>query len=121
MLLDSNIIIYSALEEHEPLREFIAGISPAASEISMVEVLGYPTLSDTTKEFFKDLFETFTMYPVSDDVITNAIKLRQTRKMSLGDSIVAATALVHDLEILTHNTKDFSWIPGLAVSDPLED
>lgn len=119
MLLDSNVIIYSASEEHGPLRTSIASISPAASEISRVEVLGYSKLSAMAKGFFEELFESFTMYPISEDVISKAIELRQTKKMSLGDSIVAATAVVHELVLLTHNTKDFTWIPGLLVSDPL--
>lgn len=119
MLLDSNIIIYSAIEEQQPLRAFIKNISPAASEISRVEVLGYSKLSAVTQEFFVELFETFRLYSISEEVVDKAIELRQSRQISLGDSIIAATALVHDLELLTHNTKDFTWIPGLTVSDPL--
>jgi toxin FitB len=40
--------------------------------------------------------------------------------MSLGDAIIAATALLHDLEIYTHNVADFTWISGLIVIDPLQ-
>ncbi len=119
MLLDSNIIIYSALEENEYIREFIEGISPFASEISKIEVLGYHKLSSDTKDFFEALFNTFTTLPVSDQVVEKAVELRQTRKLSLGDSVVAATALVHNIELLTNNVKDFSWISGLSVRNPL--
>lgn len=36
------------------------------------------------------------------------------------DLLIAATALVHDLTLLTHNTADFSDISGLRVVDWLE-
>ena len=46
--------------------------------------------------------------------------LRQLRKMTLGDALIAATALVHQLTIVTHNQKDFVWIPNLSVIDPVD-
>lgn len=61
------------------------------------------------------------MLPLSDAVVSRAVVLRQARKMSLGDALVAATALVFGRELLTHNLKDFAGVPGLVVSDPLEE
>lgn len=33
------------------------------------------------------------------------------------DLLIAATALVHDLTVVTHNTQDYSSIPGLSLDD----
>jgi predicted nucleic acid-binding protein len=55
---------------------------------------------------------------VNDPVIHEAVRLRQTRKMGLADALIAATALVHELPLVTRNTRDFSWIDGLTVVDP---
>jgi predicted nucleic acid-binding protein len=33
------------------------------------------------------------------------------------DLLIAATALVHDLTVVTHNVQDFADIPGLRVQD----
>jgi len=33
------------------------------------------------------------------------------------DLLIAATALVHNLMVVTHNTRDFNPIPGLSVVD----
>jgi tRNA(fMet)-specific endonuclease VapC len=33
------------------------------------------------------------------------------------DLLIAATALVHDLTLVTHNTRDFEQIPGLSLTD----
>jgi predicted nucleic acid-binding protein len=38
--------------------------------------------------------------------------------MKLPDAIVAATALVYDLILVTRNTSDFKSIEGLEVIDP---
>lgn len=52
-------------------------------------------------------------------MVTQAVALRQARKMSLGDALVAATTLVFERALLTRNVKDFADVPGLSVSDPL--
>lgn len=33
------------------------------------------------------------------------------------DMMIAATALVHDLTLVTHNTQDFAEVPGLRLAD----
>jgi toxin FitB len=119
MLLDSNLIIYSAKPEHAPLRQFIAENAPAVSAVSFVEVLGYHKLSAVERQHFEEFFAASTVLPVSEQVIERAVRLRQLRKMTLGDALIAATALVYDRTLLTHNTKDFTAIPDLKVVDPL--
>jgi len=39
--------------------------------------------------------------------------------MSLGDALIAATALIHGLTLVTSNVKYFEWIEDLSVLDPL--
>ncbi len=51
--------------------------------------------------------------------INEAIRQRRDHKMKIGDSIVAATALVHGLEVYTRNTADFLKIPKLKVINPV--
>ena len=38
--------------------------------------------------------------------------------MTLGDALVAGTALAHDLTLVTRNTSDFDWISDLSLLDP---
>lgn len=40
--------------------------------------------------------------------------------MSLGNSIIAATALEHNLLLITRNVGDFRWITGLQAIDPTD-
>ena len=106
ILLDSNLIIYSALAEFYYLLEFIEANAPYVSAISQIEVLGFQRLNRADIRYFESFFKSTTILPVSDKVILEAIGLRQQRKMKLGDSIVAATALVYEFSLATHNIKD---------------
>ena len=51
-------------------------------------------------------------------LIDKTILIRKNHKIKLSDAIIAATCLVHGLEVLTLNTKDFENIVGLKVSQP---
>jgi predicted nucleic acid-binding protein len=98
------------------LRKFIAEHAPVVSAVSYVEVLGYHKLSEQEREYFEAFFIASTVLTISDNVLAQAVKLRQLKKMTLGDALVAGTALTHNL---TRNTKDFDWIDQLALLNPL--
>ena len=119
MLLDSNIIIYAASPEFGSLRTFIAEHAPATSAVSYVEVLGYHGLSDAEEALFRTFFETAVLLPIDQAILDGAVQLRQQRKVSLGDALIAATAMVNHLTLVTHNLADFSWIEDLQLYDPL--
>ena len=40
--------------------------------------------------------------------------------MTLGDAIIAATALVYDYELWTANKETFSQVDGLRLGNPLD-
>jgi predicted nucleic acid-binding protein len=119
MLLDSNIIIYAAQPAHAALRQFIETHTPAVSVISQIEVLGYHNLTEDDRQFLEQFFRTAERLPLSETVVQWAIKLRQRRKMSLGDSIVAGTAIAYERTLVTRNTDDFRWIEEIQLLNPL--
>ena len=120
MLIDSNIIIYAAQPASAALREFIAQHAPAVSAVSYVEVLGYHRLTEQERQHFETFFAAAPVLPLSQDVLEQAVKLRQLRKMTLGDALIAGTALVHGLTLVTRNADDFNWIAGLSLLNPFE-
>ncbi len=119
MIVDSNIIIYSALPEYGALRRLLMDEMPAVSAISRLEVLGYHLLSEPARGLLETFFEAAEVLPIDDAVIDEAIRLRQLKKTRLGDAIIAATALVFGHTLLTRNVSDFKGIEGLEVIDPL--
>lgn len=118
-IIDSNLIIYSALEEFSYLRPLLKDSVSYASAISKLEVLGFHRLDEKSKRYFESVFYSLFLIQVSDDVLAVAISLRQLRKMSAGDAIIAATALQHDFMLYTRNVSDFDWVPDLRVVNPI--
>jgi hypothetical protein len=120
MLVDSNILIYAAQPAHAHLRQFIAEQAPAVSAVTYVEVLGYHQLDDEERQYLEAFFRLAQVLPLSQAVLDQAVTLRQQRKLSLGDALVAGTALVHDLTLVTRNVEDFQWIQGLLLLNPFD-
>ncbi|MEI6707178.1 MAG: type II toxin-antitoxin system VapC family toxin [Methylococcales bacterium] len=56
-------------------------------------------------------------YGLNDSISTDFIKLMKryslSHKASIPDMLIAATAIHHELELYTLNTKDFKFIPEL--------
>lgn len=119
-LIDSNAII-----------DFLAGQFPAAgmtkmtrivdelpnvSVISKIEVLGFAA-PPSDDEILKEFFEKALILDLSEEIVDQTIGLRRHHKIKLPDAIIAATALTHDLTLITRNTRDFKGIPGLRIKN----
>jgi predicted nucleic acid-binding protein len=120
MLVDSNLIIYAASKKYPALTDWFAENRPAVSVISVVETLGYHNLKSEEKSALETLFAELSILYPNPEIFQTAIALRQQRALSLGDALIVATAIYHDLSLATHNVKDFRWIEHLKLIDPLE-
>jgi predicted nucleic acid-binding protein len=118
MLLDSNILIYGANSENPGLDAILDRSDLAAASVTRIETLGFHRLSQTERAWLQATFERMKILTLDDTVAARAIKLRQERKMGLADAIIAATALVHDLSLVTRNDGDFKHVTGLRVVNP---
>lgn len=120
MLFDSNIIIYSSQQHNRDLLRFILSITHrSVSIVSYIEALGYHSLVERERQSLELFFQDAEILPLTDTIAQQAVTLRQQRRMGLGDAIIAATAMTHNLTLVTHNTEDFRWIVGLELLDPL--
>lgn len=118
ILLDSNIVIYSSNADYDFLRQRLAPYDLVVSDISRLEVLGFSRITELEKWYFNEFFEAVECFIIAPQIINHAIMLRQIKKMSLGDAIIASTALLHNLPIMTRNDSDFNWIDSLQVVNP---
>ena len=118
-IIDSNLLIYSANEIHRNLRLFFVEKDTFVSSISKIEVLGYTKLTLDDKQYFEALFRNIQQIPISDTIIDRATLLRQKHSLSVGDAIIAATAMEYNAEIYTRNTKDFIKIKGIKCFNPI--
>jgi predicted nucleic acid-binding protein len=72
------------------------------------------------KEYLESCIDLLQIIEVSHEMGLTAVKLRQHQKLGLGDSIIAATALVCDYEWVTRNVGDFRGIRGLKIVNPFD-
>ena len=93
---------------------------PKASIISKVEILGYHKLHPAEKSALTDLLNSLELIYLTPACYEIAIQLRQQRKLTLGDSLIAATCFEKGYTLATCNIGDFAWIEELKVFNPLE-
>ena len=55
---------------------------------------------------------------LTEDVVQQTIMLRKIVKINLPDAIIAATAMVYNLVLISRNPKDFENIKGLKLINP---
>jgi len=118
MLLDSNILIYAANKSTPEIESLATSADNAVAVVTRIEVYGFTRLKPEEAAALDILFRRLTIHPLDDAVVAQAIALRQQRRMGLADAIVAATALVHNLTLVTRNEEDFSHITGLRLLNP---
>jgi predicted nucleic acid-binding protein len=118
LLLDSNIII-GLVKGRFPISQLEKSLL-IVSEITRLEIFGYHKLQLQEEKLLHQFFENIDGLPVSKKIIDQAINFRKQKKISIGDAIIAATALPNKLPLLTANTKDFRHLEELELLNPLE-
>ena len=122
-LLDSNAVI-----------DYIARLFPSkawqwmddvinneinVSVITKIEVLSFDP-EDKEYPILIDFFNEADIFGLTDNIINKTIQIRQKQKTKLPDAVIAATAIVNELILLTRNTRDFDNIEGLEVMNPYQ-
>jgi predicted nucleic acid-binding protein len=88
------------------------------SVISRIELYAYSKLTNKDKDTLDIFTGQASILNINDDIIEKTIELRKVYKTKLPDAIIAATAVVYGLTLISHNVKDFKNITGLSVIDP---
>ena len=121
MLVDSNVIIdYVSNRIPEKIAkdlDIYFNRNFSVSIISKMEVLGFNTL-DYELEQLESFIKFSSIIYIDEDVANKTIEIRRIKRIKLPDAIIAATALVKNCILLSHNTTDFKKIEGLQVLDP---
>ncbi|GHU74834.1 motility twitching protein PilT [Bacteroidia bacterium] len=114
-LIDTNVLIDVQMDRlPKKGRDFLAKVMDdnfIVSFITQIEFLGYKDVPESSETFISlaDVIE------IDKQTICACIDLRKNHKIKLPDAIIAATAIVNNLTLLTRNISDFKNIENLHV------
>lgn len=117
-LIDTNVLIDAQMNNlpKSGLR-FLSEVIDSdftISFVSYIEFLGYKNASELTEQFIS----LANVIEIDRDIIEKCILLRRTTSIKLPDAIIAATAISHDLTLITRNIDDFKNIDALKLINP---
>jgi predicted nucleic acid-binding protein len=106
-VFDTNILIDFTLGVPGAAIELRESTPKLISIVSWMEVLvGAQDANDELR--LHQFLERFTLIRLSDSLAERTVRVRREYGLKLPDAIIYATALEHNLTLITRNTKDFS-------------
>ncbi len=123
-LLDTNVAIYFLKNSlPEKGKSFLLTAIPAneveISFITKIELLAYPSITPEEEMAAQTFLSFFNIITIDASIINKTIAIRKEVKIKLPDAIIAATALVNNLQLLSSNLQDFSKVEDLTIINPL--
>jgi len=120
MLVDTDVLIWHLRGYPQPTRRLDELGALTLSAVSNLEVLqGMRNKAELVAVKKMLQHRAATLLPVSEAITQRAIELMESLTLSnglqMGDALIAATALEHQLPVLTANVKHFSAVEGLKV------
>jgi len=117
-LLDTNMVI-GLLKGSEPAMMLAEKTGfemsqSAVSQITRMELLGYPKITPHDENMILAFLKECHVSLITESIETKAIELRRSGKFKLPDAIVAATAIIDQLTLLT---LDNGMMQGLQYLD----
>ena len=104
------------LASRQWLQAVISAEQYAISFVNRIELLS-PQMTLVEVMPFEEFIDAATVYGISEDIIQEAIRIRRLHRCKLPDAVIAATAFVQNLILVTRDTG-FRTIAGLHVLDP---
>ncbi|NOU47496.1 MAG: type II toxin-antitoxin system VapC family toxin [Bacteroidales bacterium] len=92
---------------------------PNISVITKIEVLGFKTTREAST-LLSNFIDDSIVFGLSDEIVEQTIALRKEHKIKTPDAIIAATALVNNLSIISRNITDFKSIQDLGIVNPYD-
>jgi len=88
------------------------------SVITRMELLAWPNAEEQQIVVLNQFINSIVIWALDEPVILKGIEIRKQYRIKLPDAIIAATSLVHDLNLVTRNMDDFKNIKGIKLINP---
>lgn len=118
-LLDTNAVIdFCNGKLPTNSNNLLSKIEPNISVITRIELFASNKISLKESAVLNEFVEISKVYDnFNTDIINKTIQLRQEYRIKLPDAIIAATAIVYDLILITRNVSDFKNIQEIKIID----
>lgn len=123
-LWDTQTSIYF-LQSHFPpkaeafIDDILLSNKPAISVITEIELLCWRSHSQKDLKILQSFIQHAWVFDLNDAVKKKTILLRRNHQLKLPDAMIAATAMVHGLTLLSFNDKDFDPIGSITNVNPM--
>lgn len=91
---------------------------PIISVITEIELLSWKVASEKDFEVLSGFISDSLVIELEKVIKQKTAEIRKTYRIKLPDAIIAATASVYDLTLITRNIEDFKNISGLKIINP---
>jgi predicted nucleic acid-binding protein len=88
------------------------------SSITEIELLCWKTTNEKDIEVLNDFIYNSEVIELEQGIKLKTASLRKSYNIKLPDAIIASTAIIYDLILLTKNISDFNKITELNILDP---
>lgn len=94
-----------------------SGFEPAGNRVSCSVVTRAELFAgrNTDEQVVRRLLDAFRELEVDRGIAELGGRLRRETGLGLADALIAATALLHDLSVLTRNTRHYARVPRLRL------
>lgn len=120
-LVDSNVLIDYVADRFKSNQlkalDLIFDEALSISVITKIEILGYNGVPEEESRMIEFLSNA-DIIALEEEIVDRTILVRKAIKIKTPDAIIAATALVNDLTLITNNITDFKRITGLKIFNP---
>ena len=124
VLCDTNIFI-SAFNGRQDTIEQLDKVGLDKIVLSAVTVMELFQGMSNKEELarMKKKIKYYDVIQIDEGISAKAIELIETYKLSHGlsipDAIIGATAVVHQIQLYTYNIRDFDFLPGIILYQPV--
>ena len=122
ILCDTNILIeiyrgnHSIVEVVKQIRQE----NMAVSEVTCAELL-YGARDKKEIQIIRKDLNNLIVLPIQTSISNLAVRLVETyalsHKLALPDALIASTAIIHNMQLYTLNTKDFIFLKDVSLYD----
>lgn len=122
-LIDNNVIssFFSGGFSQSGM-DFISDLldhTPTISVITEIEALSWINKDKNKETIVKEFINDASVLALTPAIVAECVRIRRSKKIKTPDAIIAATAIIHNLKLVTSDS-DFTSIAELGIIDPFK-